>query len=144
MTFEQVKSFILYSGILDSLKIWLDTDIMKIQLERTLSTCPTELQCVVCAQRFEVERIRSILYDRAGLIQGDLCNVCLGAKDLQQKLQTTEVISRPTFYQWWFKRLTVLAEATEEIERARFGSRPCQCRQSKPLRIRFQADRNSQ
>ncbi len=111
---------------------------MKIQLERRLLTCPPQLKCVACAQPFDVENIRSILYDRAGLIQGDLCHTCRSAKDLPKKLQATEKISRPKFYQWWFKRWAMLSEATQEIESARFGSRSCACQKSRQIRIRFQ------
>ncbi|HTL89048.1 MAG TPA: hypothetical protein VL134_06590 [Leptolyngbya sp.] len=111
---------------------------MKIYLERTLSTCPTQLKCVACTQPFEVEKIRSILYDRTGLIQGDLCPTCRSAPDLQEKLQTTEAIRRPKLYQWWFKRLTILSEATQEIESARRGTRSCNCQKPRQIRIRFQ------
>lgn len=113
---------------------------MKIQLERTLSTCSTQLKCVACSRSFEVEKIRSILYDRAGLIQGDLCRTCRNAKDLQQKLRVTEEITCPKFYQWWFKRIMILSEATQEIESTRFRSRSCDCQKSKQIRIRFQSD----
>jgi hypothetical protein len=111
---------------------------MKIQLERTLSTCPSQLTCVACSQSFKVGKIRSLLYDRTNLIQGDLCPSCVSAKDLQQKLHTTESIRRPRFYERWFKQFIILAEATEEIERARFSQ--CNCRRSKPLKIRFLID----
>ncbi len=113
---------------------------MKIQLERTLPTCPPQLKCVACSQLFKVEKIRNLLVDRAGLIQGDLCRTCRSDGNLQQKLQTTEAINRPPFYAWWFKRLTMLAAATQEIEQARFGSLRCHCQKSRQLRIRFQPD----
>jgi hypothetical protein len=113
---------------------------MKIQLERTLSTCPRHLKCVACSQPFEVGKIRSLLCDRTGLIQGDLCYTChqLKTKELQQKLRTTEAIHRPQFYEWWFKRAAILSEANQEIEQARFGSLRCNCQKSRQLRIRFQ------
>jgi hypothetical protein len=113
---------------------------MKIQLERTLPPCPSQLKCVACARSFKAEKIRSLLCDRAGLIQGDLCCTCRSAKDLPQKLQTTEEIRRPTFYEWWFKRFVILSEAAQEIESARFRSLPCSCQKSRQLRIRFQPD----
>lgn len=114
---------------------------MKIQLERTLSTCPSHIKCVACSQPFEVGKIRSLLYDRSGLIQGDLCPDCAKAKNLPEKLHTTESIHRPKFYDRWLKQLAILSEATQEIERARFGSlRRCECQQRKPLRIRFLPD----
>ncbi len=113
---------------------------MKIQLERALPTCPPQLKCVACARSFNAEKIRRLLYDRAGLIQGDLCCTCRSAKDLSQKLQTTEEIYRPTFYEWWFKRLVILSEAAQEIENARLGSVRCGCQKSRQLQIRFQPD----
>jgi len=115
---------------------------MKIQLERKLSTCPTRLRCVACSQAFEPENIRSLLCDRVGLIQGDLCPTCcnLKADDLQQKLRATEEIKRPKFYDWWIKRLVILSEAAEEIEQARLGASRCNCQKPQHLRIRFQSD----
>lgn len=113
---------------------------MKIQLERTLPMCPSQLKCIACARSFKAEKIRSLLYDRAGLIQGDLCCTCRSAKDLSQKLHTTEEIRRPTFYEWWFKRFVILSEAAQEIENARFGAARCGCQKSRQLRIRFQSD----
>jgi hypothetical protein len=113
---------------------------MKIQLERALPNCPSHLTCVACFQQFEVEKIRALLYNHVGLIQGDLCHICRSAEDLQQKLQTNEEISRPRFYEWWFKRLAILSEATQEIEQARFSSLRCGCGKSRQIRIRFQPD----
>ncbi|MER3435271.1 MAG: hypothetical protein C4288_18120 [Leptolyngbya sp. ERB_1_1] len=80
------------------------------------------------------------MYDRTGLIQGDLCNQCRSADDLQQTLQTIETINRPKFYDWWFKRLAILSEATQEIESARFGASRCQCQKPKQFQIRFQPE----
>ncbi len=114
---------------------------MKIQLERRLPTCPPQLKCVACAQTFPVEKIRSLLCDRAGLIQGDLCPGCRRAPDLQAKLHVTEPIHRPQFYTWWWKRWAILAEASQEIEGARFAAARCGrrgCSTPKSLRIRFQ------
>ena len=109
---------------------------MKIQLERTLPICPPQLTCIACAQAFKVEKIRSLLRDRDNLIQGDLCSTCRRATDLQQKLQTSDIVQRPQFYDWWFKRLTNLAEATQEIEQARLVAHRCGWQKSRPLRIR--------
>jgi hypothetical protein len=113
---------------------------MKIQLERTLPTCPPQLRCVACSQPFKVEKIRSLLCDRDHLIQGDLCRTCRRATDLPQTLKTAEAIQRPQFYDWWFKRLTILSAATQEIEQARFAAKQCRCQTVQSLRIRFQSD----
>jgi len=119
--------------------------MMKIKLERTLANCPTHLRCTICSRPFEVGKIRKLLCDSNGLIQGDLCSTCskLSSKHLKQKLQTNEEIIQPKFYQWWFKRLTILSEATQEIEQARLGSSRCHCQNSRGLKILFQRDDDS-
>jgi hypothetical protein len=53
---------------------------MKINLERKLPPCPDKLYCTVCGQLHEVGRIRALLYNDQGLIQGDLCSRCLKLK----------------------------------------------------------------
>jgi hypothetical protein len=88
---------------------------MKIRLERTLPTCPSQLRCIACNQSFKAEKIRSLLYDRTGLLQGDLCCTCRSATDLQQKLYATEKISRPKFYEWWFKQVVILSEVNDAL-----------------------------
>lgn len=50
---------------------------MKIQLERKLASCPNKLVCTVCYQWFEIGKIRALLYNDKGLLQGDLCSECL-------------------------------------------------------------------
>jgi hypothetical protein len=50
---------------------------MKIQLERKLSSCPERLTCVVCHELFGTTRIRALLRDNHGLIQGDVCAACM-------------------------------------------------------------------
>jgi hypothetical protein len=50
---------------------------MKIQLERKLASCPHKLACTVCYQWFEVGKIRALLYNNKGLLQGDMCPECL-------------------------------------------------------------------
>jgi len=49
---------------------------MRIKLERKLETCPPQLSCTVCRQRFEVHKIRTLLFNDAGLLQGDICSEC--------------------------------------------------------------------
>jgi hypothetical protein len=50
---------------------------MKIQLEQQLPSCPRQLNCCVCGQNFTAPKIRSLLCNDAGLIQGDVCGHCL-------------------------------------------------------------------
>jgi hypothetical protein len=61
---------------------------VKIQLERKLISCPAQLICIVCQQYFAVNRIRSLLYDDKGLLQGDICPKCLKltANGIKQKI----------------------------------------------------------
>ncbi len=61
---------------------------MKVQLERKLTSCPSQLQCVVCHQRFAPGAIRSLLCSDRGLIQGDVCPHCLKLKasEIKQKI----------------------------------------------------------
>jgi hypothetical protein len=62
---------------------------MKIQLERKLSSCPDQMTCVVCHERFWSRNIRALLYSRNNLLQGDVCPSCvkLRASRFQQKLR---------------------------------------------------------
>ncbi|OUC16121.1 MAG: hypothetical protein B0A82_03415 [Alkalinema sp. CACIAM 70d] len=62
---------------------------MKVQLERRLPSCPEQLECVICHQKFIVPRIRRLLCNDEGLIQGDLCPHCLKLKTaaIQHKLR---------------------------------------------------------
>lgn len=62
---------------------------MKVQLERRLPSCPEQLDCVICHQKFIVPRIRRLLCNDEGLIQGDLCPHCLKLKTaaIQDKLR---------------------------------------------------------
>ncbi len=62
---------------------------MKIQLERKLSSCPERLTCVVCHELFWTTRIRALLRDNHGLIQGDVCSTCmkLETSDFQKALR---------------------------------------------------------
>jgi hypothetical protein len=72
---------------------------MKIQLERTLTSCPNTLRCAVCSQTFEVGRIRTLLYSDRRLLQGDICPNCfkLDAKAIKLKMrqQAEHLLSQP-------------------------------------------------
>lgn len=62
---------------------------MEIRLERKLVSCPSRLLCRVCRQGFEARRIRTLLYNGSGLIQGDVCPNCLKLKasGIKQKMK---------------------------------------------------------
>ncbi len=62
---------------------------MKIKLERKQKTCPPQLSCTVCRQRFEVRKIRTLLFNDAGLVQGDICSECreLKSSTIRAKLK---------------------------------------------------------
>ena len=111
---------------------------MKIQLERTLATCPSKLTCIACRQPFDVGRIRTLLCNDQGLIHGDVCPDCLKSKasGIKQQLKVfTEDIKLPKFYQWWMKKLEILSQETQELENARLGlSKRCN-RQRSRLRM---------
>jgi hypothetical protein len=53
---------------------------MRIQLERTIKSCPKKLLCTICGQSFQVGKIRALLSDNKGLIQGDVCSHCVHLK----------------------------------------------------------------
>jgi hypothetical protein len=138
---------------------------MKIQLERTMAPCPPSLACAVCRQSFQVKRIRTLLFSHQGLLWGDVCPTCLKSKSdgirQQLKLQARQLLEHdhddltaykdalsklaaaaepiqfPTFYQWWLRRLEIFSEASQEIEKARFGRSPCSCQQRDRLQILF-------
>ncbi len=62
---------------------------MRICLERKLKTCPRHLLCTVCRQKFEVHKLRKLLYNDAGLLQGDVCSECteLRPSAIRSKMQ---------------------------------------------------------
>lgn len=62
---------------------------MKIQLERKLESCPHQLVCTVCNQWFEVGKIRALLSNNKGLLQGDVCPECvkLPASSIRSRLR---------------------------------------------------------
>jgi hypothetical protein len=62
---------------------------MKIYLEQKLSSCPDQMTCVVCHDSFWTPNIRTLLYNRRNIIQGDVCRSCMKLKSsrFQQKLR---------------------------------------------------------
>jgi hypothetical protein len=76
---------------------------MKIQLEHRLSSCPEKLRCTVCRQVFTVGRIRPLLLNNRGLIQGDVCPDCvqLPSHDIRLLLadQARLMLEQPSLFQ---------------------------------------------
>lgn len=105
---------------------------MKIKLERKLTSCPERLRCIVCSQVFELGKIRTLLYNDRGLIQGDICLECmkLKADQIKQKLreqalvlmEQTELCSSPTRFPHELA-LELLDSSTEDIKFPTFYQR---------------------
>jgi hypothetical protein len=76
---------------------------MKVQLEHRLSSCPPKLRCIVCRQVFMAGRIRPLLVNDEGWIQGDLCPECvsLPANEIQLILadQAWLMLEQPRLFQ---------------------------------------------
>ena len=66
---------------------------MRIKLERKLETCPSQLSCTVCRQRFEVCKIRTLLFNDAELLQGDICSECRDLNSSAIRLKMREQAS---------------------------------------------------
>lgn len=118
---------------------------MKIQLERTLRTCPARLICIACRQPFEVGKIRTLLCNNEGLIEGDVCPDCLKsrASGIKPQVQVfAEDIKLPKFYHWWIKKLEILSQETQELENARLGISNCRCNRER-LRLIFKEDKKT-
>ncbi|WP_146149863.1 hypothetical protein [Chroococcidiopsis sp. CCALA 051] len=62
---------------------------MRIRLERKLSSCPHHLCCTVCDRMFESGRVRTLLHNDEGFIQGDICPECmrLSVETIQHKIR---------------------------------------------------------
>jgi hypothetical protein len=49
-----------------------------------------------------------------------------------------EDLRLPTFYHWWMKKLEILSQETQELEKSRLGLTGCQCEKGRSrLRITF-------
>jgi hypothetical protein len=62
---------------------------MKVQLEQKTESCAQKLLCTVCGQIFKAGSMRTLLYNRHNLLQGDVCSDCMQLKQNQfrQKLR---------------------------------------------------------
>lgn len=62
---------------------------MRIRLERKLSSCPYHLRCSVCDRMFGSGKVRTLLHNDEGFIQGDICPECmkLSVETIQHKIR---------------------------------------------------------
>jgi hypothetical protein len=138
---------------------------MKIQLEQKSNHCPDQMSCVACARTFKVGAMRRLLLDDRAMVQGDLCNTCVGhsAPMLQKLLKiqgkrliasypaaqehgeellamAKEPVQFPSLWQWAIKKIEILAAETAALEEARFNTNPtaCRCRQVQKLEYIYQ------
>jgi hypothetical protein len=69
-------------------------------------------------------------------------DMCLSG--YRQALELTELaaqpLSIPPFYSWWWKKITILAAETQELEAARRESANCRYRQQNPHKITFRKE----
>jgi hypothetical protein len=76
---------------------------MKIHLEHRLSSCPDKLRCTVCRQVFMAGRIRALLLNNRGLIQGDVCSECVHLPSNEIRLlladQARLMLEQPSLFQ---------------------------------------------
>jgi hypothetical protein len=102
---------------------------MKIQLERTLASCPKKLLCTVCGQAFGVNKIRALLYNDKGLLQGDVCSRCVRHKptrirshlrDRASLLLQQPVISEAQTLDTHDRALELLETAQESVQFPQF------------------------
>jgi hypothetical protein len=63
---------------------------MKIRLESKHESCPERLQCLVCDRTFPTNKIRTLVYNDRGLLQGDICPDCLQLKSEKIKYKLRE------------------------------------------------------
>lgn len=123
---------------------------MKIQLDRTLTTCPKKLICTILNTAFEVGNIRLLLYTDRGLLLGDISPECLklSSSEIRTKLReracamlhddnpdrdrlrdsalellqaAQEHVRFPSALDWWIKKFEIFSEESQEIEATRSG-----------------------
>jgi hypothetical protein len=123
-----------------------------------------QFHCLACQNSLGGGSLRTMLCHDDGAIAGDLCKRCvkrgtaylqktLGYRSQQLALEAighddpvvrqrakelaelaNQPLSVPSFYQWWWKQMTLLATATQELEMAR---RSIPRQHPKPLKITF-------
>ncbi|MBD1843672.1 hypothetical protein H6F89_09720 [Cyanobacteria bacterium FACHB-63] len=124
---------------------------MRIQLDRKLTICPKNLLCTIRNTRFEMGKIRLLLYTDRGLLLGDISPECLkfSSAEIRSRLReractllqddditpndsireralellqaAQEDVKFPTPLDWWFKKFEIFSEESQEIEATRTG-----------------------
>jgi hypothetical protein len=91
---------------------------MKIQLERTLTSCPAHLACVACQQFFPTGKLRHLLKSDRQLILGDLCPPCLKRGAIHIQLCLREQANRSMAPAFNGGSLTIAShrQALEQLE----------------------------
>lgn len=103
---------------------------MRIRLERKLSSCPYRLRCAVCDRMFESGKVRTLLHNDEGFIQGDICPECmkLSVETIQHKireramllLEETEDISSGATFSPQARAMELLDCSTENVQYPQF------------------------
>jgi hypothetical protein len=102
---------------------------MRIRLERKLSSCPHRLRCTVCDRMFESGKVRTLLHNDEGFIQGDICPECikLSVATVQHKLRERAMLlleeteeSGGTTLSPQARAMELLDSSTEDIKHPRF------------------------
>ena len=107
------------------------------------------LQGDVCHQCIKLKSsdLRNQMRDRASLLLQhpyDLDHTLPAHKRALELLEAAqEEVTFPTFYQWWFKKLTVLSEESQELEAARLGLSSCYSEERSRLQKMLEDDRES-
>lgn len=81
------------------------------------------------------ERVWSLLLKSDGFVSYNSYKRERAAELLE--IAEEEVIF-PSFWQWWLKRITIFAEESKELEKARLGASQCDCHQRQQLEKLFE------
>lgn len=82
--------------------------------------------------------IQTQLHQRAAKLidrplgNGNRWTPSLHKQALQLSELTHQPLTKPPFYAWWWKRLTILVAETRALEQARIGTANCQFRSDRP------------
>jgi hypothetical protein len=93
--------------------------------------------CPVCV-RLRASRFQQKLRNQANrLIQESILNPArfdaLQDRAIELLETSEEQISYPTVFHWFFKRLEIFAEESQELEAARFRNSACHCETQSPI-----------
>lgn len=105
------------------------------------------LQGDVCHDciKLKPSEIRNQMRDRASLLLQQPCDPDCRPTAHERALELLEVaqeeVKFPTFYHWWFKKLTVISEESQELEAARLGLKGCYGEERSRLQKMLEDDR---